>query len=245
LDDYLSTVIANEELSESERAAASAESLERCDTLCKEYGYDMKKVKNMKNEFDYHRLMVEHDEKAIQSLCFIGKHLIKNGDGKGFEFLNQAKNTYSYYTAPYYIAGKALLDSEKDSGDYFINALKTSLVLTGYSYWEEDYLEIPEDLHRELALYADKHLKKTEDYLEERLYSGHDPYDYELRLEVAKRYAKERKYQSAMIEYNNALFCCEDKESAKDILKEALKDARNGGLNYLVGIIEHDMRILK
>lgn len=245
LDDYLSTVVVNEELSESDRMLSSAESLERCDLLSREYGYDMEKVKKMKNEFDYHRLMVEYDNKALQSLCYIGKYLLRNEDKSGFDFLEQARKVYPYYSAPYYIAGKALIGLNKEPKDVFTRALKTSLVFTGYSYWEEDYLEIPEDLHRELALYADKYLKDSNDYLEERLYRGQDPYDYKLRLEMAKIYASQGKYNSSISEYSNALFCCNDKYIAKEILKQALEIAKEGGINYLTGLIEHDIRILK
>lgn len=245
LDDYLSTVVINEELSEDERLLSSAESLERCDLLSREYGYDLDKVKKMKDEFDYHRLMVEYDNSALQSLCFIGKYLLKNGDKSGFDFLEQGRKVYSFYSAPYYLAGKALININKEPKDIFLKALKTSLVLTGYSYWEEDYLEIPEDLHREITLYVDKYLKDSRDYLEERLYNGQDPYSYELRLEMAKLYASQEKYNDSMIEYSNALFCCDDKNIAKEILKQALQAAKDGGVNYLTGIIEHDIRILK
>lgn len=245
LDDYLSTVVVNEELSENERMLTSAESLERCEMLSKEYGYDLDKVKKMKDEFDYHRLMVEYDNKALQSLCFVGKYLIKNSDKSGFDFLEQGRLVYSFYSAPYYLTGKALMSINKDPKDVFKKALKTSLVLTGYSYWEEDYLEIPEDLHREITLYVDKDLENSSDYLEESLYNGQDPYSYELRLEMAKLYAREHKYHNSMIEYSNALFCCEDKSIGKEILKEALETSKEGGINYLVGIIEHDIKILK
>lgn len=245
LDDYLSTVVVNEELSDKERTLTNTESLERCKLLSREYGYDLDKVKAMKNEFDYHRLMVEHDNRALQSLCYIGKHLLKNGDRGGFDFLEKAIAVYPYYSAPYYLAGKGLMGINKDPGDIFKRALKTSLVLTGYSYWEEDYLEIPEDLHREITLYADKYLEDSEDYLEKKLYDGEDPYNHELRLDMARRYLNQGKYRNSMFEYSNALFCCEEQLGAKEILKEALEAAKYGGLNHLTGIIEHDIRFLK
>lgn len=245
LDDYLSTVVVNEELSDNERMLTNVESLERCSILSKEYGYNLDKVKDMKNEFDYHRLMVEYDNRALQSLCFIGKHLLKNGDKDGFDFLERGIAVYPCYSAPYYLAGKGLMSINKDPKDIFRKALKTSLVLTGYSYWEEDYLEIPEDLHREITLYVDKHLKNSEDYLEKRLYNGEDPYSCELRLQMAKQYSDQGKYHNSMIEYSNAVFCCDEQSTAKEILKEALKTAKEGGMNHLTCIIEHDIRILK
>lgn len=245
LDDYLSTVVVNEEISDNERMLTNIESIERCNLLSKEYGYDLDKVKNMKNEFDYHRLMVEYDNRALQSLCFIGKQLLKNGDKSGFDFLEKGRLVYSFYSAPYYLTGKGLMDVNRDSREVFIKALKTSLVCTGYSYWEEDYLEIPEDLHREITLYVDKYLKNSEDYLEKRLYNGEDPYSSGLRLEMAKLYAKQGKYDESILEYSNALFCCDEKSTAKEILKEALETANEGGINYITGIIEHDIRFLK
>lgn len=245
LDDYLSTVIPNEELTENEGALSSTESIERCRILSSDFGYDFEKVKKMKDEFDYHRLMIEYDERALQSLCFMGKSLIKRKDKRGFDLLLRASSVYSYYTAPYYLTGRALLDAGKDPKEYFLKALRTSLVLTGYSYWEEDYLEIPEDVHREIALYVDGDLKNSSGIIEESIYSGRDPYDFELRLEAARQYSMEKRYNDAMIEYNNAIFCCEDKAAAREILKESLKDAREGGFYHLTGIIEHDIRIIK
>lgn len=245
LDDYLSTVIINPEISEYDRTIASKESLERCKNLVDEYGYDFKKVKEMKNEYDYHRLMIEYDNRAIQSLCFIGKQLARQGERDGFIFLEEARKIYPYYTASFYLTGRALMNMDKSPNDIFLRALKTSLVLTGYSYWEEDYLEIPEDLHRELVLYVDKYLGESNEYLHQKLYCGQDPYDYNLRFDMANIYKKEGKYHHAMVEYSNAIFCCEDKQLAREILKEALKTAKEGALNYLVGIIEHDIRLLK
>lgn len=245
LDDYLSTVMPNDSLSESENALSCEESLERCSTLSEEYGFDFKKVQNMKNEFDYHRLMTEYDEKALQSLCFVGKSLIKRKDVRGFNFLEKAMEICRYYTAPYYLVGKALYNTGKDGNKYFSMALKTSLGLTGYSYWEEDYLEIPEDVHREIALFVDKFLVNSDDFIEKCIYEGRDPYDFEFRLAAADDYVKKRDYFNAMVEYNNAIFCCEDKSVIKDILKRALNDAKDGGLYYLTGIIEHDIKAIR
>jgi hypothetical protein len=245
LDDFLSTVVPNDELSVEDAATTYIESIERCRELSAEFQFDFDKVKNMKDEFDYHRLMVEYDEKAIQSLCFIGKTLLKRKDIRGFDFLQKAKSICTYYTAPYYLIGKSLFNIGRDSKGYFLKALKTSLVLTGYSYWEEDYLEIPEDLHREITLIVDKHLIEYDDFLYKSIYAGRDPYSVDLRLELAEKYIHDKNYSMAMMEYNNALFCCEDKAAAKDILKLALLKAKEGGLSYLTGIIEHDIKILR
>jgi hypothetical protein len=245
LDDFLSTVIVNEEISSDENAIAASESLERCEELSAEFGFDFEKIRNMKDEFDYHKLMVEYDDSSVQSLCFIGKTLLKRNDIRGFDFLQRAKNVCSFYTAPYYLMAKGLMGIGKNPKEYLLDALKTSLSLTGYSYWEEDYLEIPEDVHREISLFADSFLNEKDDILYKSLYLGSDPYTDELRCKVAKEYVKEGKYNMAMIEYNNALFCCEDKDVAREILRYALSDAKEGGLYYLTGIIEHDIKLLR
>lgn len=245
LDDYLSTVIPNEELSISESAEMIDESLSRCRLLCNEYGYDFDKVKMMKNEFDYHRLMVEHDENAVQSLCFIGKFLLERGDLRGADFLNTAIAACPKYTAPYYIAGKGLIEEDKNPDEAFLKGLMSSLFLTGYSYWEEDYLEIPEDVHREMALYADSKLKSSSELLLRKIYEGNDPYDYNFRHEMAKEYYSKNQYKKAMDEYSNAIFCCDNKEIIKDILRDALKTARDAGMYYLMGIIENDIRKIR
>lgn len=245
LDDYLSTVIPNDELSMSESVKIIDESLSRCKLLCQEYGYDFEKVKMMKNEFDYHRLMAEHDENAVQSLCFIGKYLLERGDIRGADFLNAAIAAFPNYTAPYYIAGKGLIDDDKNPNNAFLKGLTTSLFLTGYSYWEEDYLEIPEDVHREMALYVDSELKNSSDLFLKKIYEGSDPYNYKLRYEMAKQYSIQNQYKKAMDEYSNAIFCCDDREIIKDILKDALKTAREAGMYYLMGIIENDIRKIR
>lgn len=119
LDDYLSTLIPNDSLSESENAISCEESLLRCRLLSEEYNFDLNKVKNMKNEYDYHKFMIEYDSKAIQSLCFVGKSLIKKKDPKGFNILENVINYCWFYTAPYYLIGKALYNLGKDCNAYF------------------------------------------------------------------------------------------------------------------------------
>ncbi|QCX34615.1 SMI1/KNR4 family protein [Caloramator sp. E03] len=245
LDDYLSTLIPNDSLSESENAISCEESLTRCRILSEEYNFDFSKVKNMKNEFDYHKFMVEYDNRAIQSLCFVGKSLIKKRDSKGFNILEKVMEQCWFYTAPYYLIGKIHYNSGKDYNTYFKKALNTSLGITGYSYWEEDYLEIPMDVHREMALLIDDTLKKSDNFIEKKIYEGEDPYDYNLRLSCAREYIKINDYAKAMVEYNNALYCCEDKSAIKEILKEAYNAAKDGGFLYLIGIIESDIRKIR
>lgn len=245
LDDYMSIILSQEEDLKDDSDILDTESIERCKEISIEYGFDFEKVKKMKNEFDYHRLMVEYDTRAVQSLCYLGKNLTMKNDVNGFSLLNSAKEAYPFYTAPYYITAKALMKLNQDSKFYLLKAMKTSMVMTGYSYWEEDFIEIPEDVHREIALFADQYLKNSDDYFNRSIYNGKDPYDYELRHEMAKRYAKEKNFSMAMIEYNNALFCCEDKLVSKDILKDALMDSIDGGLHYLSKIIEHDIKLIR
>lgn len=245
LDDYLSTVIPNDELTEGERKDAEKESLDRCEILSKLYNFDLNKVKNMRSEFDYHRLMVEYDEGALQSLCYMGKYLLRKRDVRGFDFLEKTIEKSSFYTAPYYIMGRTMVGIGRSGEDYFKRALKTSLVCTGYSYWQEDYLEIPEDVHREIVLYTDKFLKSSEDLLEKSLYFGKDPYDYSFRLDLARRYDEEGKLNEAVQEYSNALFCADTSNECKEILNEALNLVKGEDFNYLRGIIEHDIKLMR
>jgi hypothetical protein len=245
LDDYLSTVIPNDELSEEECAMAYNESMERCKILVDEFGFDFEKVNKLKDEFDYHRLMAEYDEKAMQSLCYIGKNLLKRSNVEGFRFLDRAKEVFPLYTAPYYLSARALMNLGEDSRKMLLKAINTSLFMTGYSYWEEDYLEIPEDVHREITLYAEGYLKYFPGYLEKRLANGDDPYDYTLRLELANNYREKRNYERAMLEYSNSFFCCEDKDGLKSIMEDALICAKEAGMYYITGIIEHDMRAIR
>jgi hypothetical protein len=141
--------------------------------------------------------------------------------------------------------GKIYISLGKDNREFYSDALRTSLVSTGYSYWQEDHLEIPEDIHREIALFMDSELEKYGGYLEKELFMGRDPYDCQLRYEIAKEHSLKRDYISALEEYNNALYCCDNKDTSREILKEAYRDAKNGGLNYLTNIIEHDLKIIR
>jgi hypothetical protein len=244
LDDYLSTIIPNEDFSVEENILFSSESVERCENLSKEFEFNLENIKGMENENDYHKLMVKYDDKAIQSICFLGVSLINKRDIRGESYLDNATKIYPPYSAPYYLLGKAMfdIDNKKDGIDLYLKALRGSLILTGYSYWEEDFLEIPEDVHREMALLVDESLKDSKDFFERRIYNGVDPYDYEFRLELARGYVTNNNYAMAMIEYNNAIFCSENKEITKDILKEAMEKSIAGGLYFLTGLIEQDIR---
>jgi hypothetical protein len=245
LDDYLSTVIPNEDYTDDENFIFSRECIERSEKLSIDYGFDFEKVKQLKDELDYHEFMVEFDKSAIQSLCYLGYKLIKKKDKRGVDFLDIARKIYRPYVAPNYLLGKALINMDKEGMDFFIQGLRGSLILTGYSYWEEDYLEIPEDVHREMALLADAGLKEVNEFFERKLYNGADPYDFEIRLQMARNYAANNDFSMAMVEYNNAVFCCENKVFTKEILTEALQCATKGGLIFLTGLIEQDIRKLR
>lgn len=245
LDDYLSTVMPNEDFTNEENMIFTKESVDRSEKLALDYGFDFEKIKTIKNEFDYHELMAEYDNQAIQSLCYLGNKLIRKKDKRGVDFLDTARKIYRPYVAPNYLLGKALISMGKDGNEFFLQALRGSVILTGYSYWEEDYLEIPEDVHREIALLADDSLKNSEGFFEKKLYNGADPYDYEIRLQMARDYEDMSDYSMAMVEYNNAVFCCEDKSLIKEILSEALQSATRGRLTFLTGFIEQDIRKLR
>jgi hypothetical protein len=246
LDDYLSTVIPEDDVSDdAEGYLSNEESIERCKILADEFGFDLSKVEKIKNEYDYHKLMADYDNKSLQSLCFLGKSLLKRKDLRGLNYFDNAIEECSFYTAPFYLKGKSLSNIGNDGSRYYIRALKTSLVLTGYSYWEEDFLDIPEDVHREMALLVDRLMSNSDDYFERCIYNGEDPYDIEFRFELAQKYAALKNYKLSMMEYNNAIFCCKEKETEREILKCALHDAREGGLYYLTEILEHDIRGLR
>ena len=164
---------------------------------------------------------------------------------KGLFYLKKAYDACKYYTAPYYIAGRMLADDEQESIHFLTKSLKTSLILTGFSYWQEDFLEIPEDVHREVALILDDELKDSEDAFEKRLYMGEDPYSVELRMDMARKYSKMKLYDMSINEYNNALYCAEDKQTKKEILKEALDVINFSGMYFLKKIVEYDIRRLK
>ncbi|KMT20846.1 SMI1/KNR4 family protein [Clostridium cylindrosporum] len=246
LDDYFSTIVSSDELGFEESVRLSKESIERCNILCSEYNFDMEKVKTIKNQIDYHRLMIEFDPKALQSLCYLGKHLINSNMEEAKEYLTRAKNICSFYTAPYYILGKHYLGKGINEGKTeILKGIKTSLILTGYSYWEEDYMDIPQDVHRNLAFYLSERDISFDNFIENALVMGRDPYSLILRLELAERLKKEGKYNEALREYANAIYCCDDNIICKDILREALNCTKEGGIMYLSKLIEQDIKLMK
>lgn len=246
LDDYLSTIVPDDSFSSADEILeTNSETMQRCMNIADEFGFDIEKVKTMKNEFDYHRLMVEYDDDALQSLCYLGKQLLKEGNIKGLDLLNMVIKKYPFYTAPYYIAGKFLNGINKDGSVYFKNALRTSLVTTGYSYWEEDFLEIPEDVHREVELYVDEYLKNSTNYIDRRFYLGEDPYSFKLRFDMAKKYYSKGMFEDAVSELNNSIFCTDNVEEKKEALAKAVEVCNAAGYYYLTGITEHDLKNIK
>ncbi|KRQ87981.1 hypothetical protein ABG79_00146 [Caloramator mitchellensis] len=240
LDDIMSLNLIEDD---SEYGITSDEILYRINVLSEEFGFDVEKAMLCDNEYNYHKFLVEYDNKAIQSLCFLGKKMIENNEKNGKKALEKVINEMPIYTAPYYILGK---HNEILSGSYekmYLQGLKTSLDLTGFSYWEEDFIEIPEDVHREMLFFIDE--EKNKEFLKEYYLLDKDPYDAEVRLKLAKKYVKQGEYEKAVVEYNNALYCNEDKEFAREILKIALNDVCDGGLLYLKNIIENDLKFLR
>ncbi|MCX7951474.1 MAG: SMI1/KNR4 family protein [Clostridiales bacterium] len=244
LDDYFASISHNDELSFNENIEATEESLYRCNVLSKEYGFNLDEAKKYKSEFDYHSLMIKKDDKAMQSLCFLGKYYLEKGQYKlGIKYINKAIKTYRKYLAPYYILGRYLLlmEGDVDGYRYLKSALKSSLVLTGYSYWQEDYIDIPDDVHREVALFVDDMLDEK-DILESKFIKGNDPYNSELRKQIAQEYYRVGKYKEALDECSNALFCNEEDE---ETLFLAHKIANDLGEVYLTKIIEQDIKKIK
>lgn len=133
------------------------------------------------------------------------------------------------------------MEGDVDGYRYLKSALKSSLVLTGYSYWQEDYIDIPDDVHREVALFVDDMLDEK-DILESKFIKGNDPYNSELRKQIAREYYKVGKYKEALDECSNALFCNgEDEET----LFLAHKISNDLGEVYLTKIIEQDIKKIK
>lgn len=242
LDDYL-TIVTSDEFDNDE--ITSDECIERGKIISEEFGFDLETVKNMKDEFDYHKLMINQDKYALQSLSFVGKRLLEEGNPEGYKYLNRVMEAFDYYTAPYYVSAKAEMRTGSSGMDHFKKGLKTSLVFTGYSYWEEDFIEIPEDIHREIALFCDEALADTSDYLEKRIYQGEDPYSYQFRLDLARYYESLGDIDKAIMEYSNALFCVEDSPTKKEILKLALEFCKNNCIYYLTKLIEQDIKNIR
>ncbi|MCX7694493.1 MAG: SMI1/KNR4 family protein [Caloramator sp.] len=243
LDDYFASINGIDEYSFEENISASNECIERCNILSKEYGFDLNEVKQYKTELDYHRLMVNRDKRAVQSLCYLGKYYLENGDfKKGVGYINMVIKTCSNYFAPYYILGRHLIFSGKMDGyAYLKKSLKKSLCLTGYSYWQEDFIDIPEDAHREVALFIED-MYDYDDLLEGRLMRGIDPYDAKLRKILAEEYLNRGRYKNALEECANALYCSDNDKD--EILNLALKVTKASGDTYLTKIIENDIKNL-
>lgn len=246
LDDYFSTVVANEDISFEESVKLTKESLERCEILSKEYDFDMEKIKMINTQEDYHSLMIEFDPWAVQSLCYLGKFNLDKDKEKAIEYLTRAKTACSFYAAPYYILGRYYIGKGMREGKgEILKGLKSSLVLSGYSYWEEDYLDIPKDVHRNMAYYLDESNVISESFLEKSVVTGRDPYGLILRLELAEKFKRENKYKRALREYANAIYCSDDAIICKDILREALSCSKEGGMLYLSKLIEQDIKLMK
>lgn len=236
LDDYFSTIVTESEVCAEDAKILEKESLERCYILSKEYKFDFEKIKKIESQNDYHKLMVEYDPFALQSLCYLGKSYLENNNEIGIEYLNQAKKICSYYMAPYYILGNyySIKDKTKMKSE-LLEGIQTSLSLTGYSYWEEDYIDIPKNAHENIATF----LKN------EKIYIDPDIYDYNFRLKIANEFKNKKMYKEALREYANALYCSEDYYINKDILEKSLKCCIEGGINYLSKIIQYDIKFLK
>lgn len=241
LDDFFATIISHDNLSFKESVKISEESLKKCYEICGIYGFDIEKIKRIKSQLDYHKLMVEFDESAIQSLCYLGKYYLNINREKAFGYFKRVKSICPTYTAPYYILGKYYMGKGmRECREEFKKGLKSSLIFTGFSYWEEDFIDIPEDVHRSMLSWLNM-LNKDENII----FIDKDPYNTILRLEIAQKFRKQSKYKEALTEYANAIYCCEDNTLCKDILREALVCSKESGELYLVKLIEYDIKLLK
>lgn len=241
LDDYFATTISNEKLEFEENVKFCEESLKRFYSICDIYGFDINKIKTIKTQIDYHKVMIEFDPYAVQSLCYLGKYYLDSNKNKAIKYLESVKKICDFYTAPYYILGKYYIEKGMREGkEEITNGIKTSLVLTGFSYWEEDFIDIPSDVHRNMIYYL-----KSINISEKEIVLDKDPYSVIFRLKIAQKLRKQSRHKEALREYSNALFCCDDNTVCKDILREALHCSEEGGLLYLYKLIEKDIRLMK
>lgn len=226
------------------------ECIERINSICSLFDFDLDTIEKARNEDDLNSLILSRDPFAVQLLCADGEKLLEKDFKTGRERLKRAMMFSPEYMAPYYILGKFLLERDRKEGvKLLFRGASTPLAASGFSYWDEDNLNIPQNVMEEIfdLLAENKNLLPDEcresPYME--FIEKHEPYSPDFRFVLAQKYLNDGDYECAIRELNNVLMLSPDKQLKIKILNILIPVYEKTGLVWASGVCRKDIKYIK
>jgi len=173
-------------------------------------------TEDKKEQLRLHRAFLEVDPWAPQSLCWVGKHLWREGKTEeAATYFEKSIRSAPYFAAPHHFLAQ-LASDERESLELLWRAACCPVFATGYTYWSEFSIGVEEDrplVADGIISQAFARLQENESVL--RDIAGDDPLaDYILnsmpedehdRADLAEEYEELNRLKDAVREWNNVL----------------------------------------
>lgn len=249
IQEYKALLYPDEYMAEGSREEYQ-ESIDKINMVSSLFDYDLGTIEKAKTEDDLNSLILRRDPFAIQLLCMESQRLLERGDDKGEKQLERAICFSPNYTAPYYILGKHLLHNDRNKAvKILFKGAQTSAAASGYSYWDEDDIGIPQNVMEEVfEIIADNEdLLPQEDRDSDfmNFIRQKKPYDAAFRFLLSEKYLNNGDYDKCIKELNNVLILTDDYKLKVKVLDMLAPVYEKTGIMWASSICKKDIKYIK
>jgi len=226
------------------------ECIDKINCVSSLFDFDLEVIEKARDEKALNSLILSRDPFAVQLLCKEGVGLLGTDFKEGSKQLTRAMCFSPDYTAHYYMLGKHLLETDKvEALNLLFKGAMTSVAASGYSYWDEDDIGIPENVMEEIF----DILVLNKEYLSEEYRSSpymdfimqSKPYNPDFRFVLAKKFLQDEDYNNGIKELNNVLVLTDDSNLKIKILEMLIPLYEDVGLVWASGVCRKDIKFIK
>ena len=226
------------------------ECIDKINSVSSLFDFNLEEVEMAKNESDLNSLILNRDPSAVQLLCQEGRKMLASKNEEGVKYLKRAMCFSPDYTAHYYILSKYLMKVDaKEAVKLLYKSALTPVAASGYSYWEEDDIGVPENVLDEIFSTLSLNREMLPKQYRESLYMSfimeQRPYDSDFRFVFAKKLFDDGEYLQSIKEFNNVLILTEDYKLKIKVLDMLIPIYEKVGLVWASAICRKDIKYIK